>query len=88
MDFDVPDAGHATILPVESTAVTFKLERVLLSGMFRHGPAIMCRILVFATNHQWAPDRLDALTDTQLRAISVHGGFPRRIKGMGTVTDP
>ena len=88
MDFDVPDSGHATMSRVESLAVTFNLERLLLSGMFRHRPATMCRILVFATNHQLAPGGLDAHTDTQLRAISVHGGFPRRIKGLGTVTDP
>jgi len=83
VEFDVPDSGHATTLPVESTAVTLKLERLLRSGILRHARAIMCRILVFTTNNQWAPDRLDALTDTQLRAISMHGGFPRKIKGLG-----
>ena len=46
------------------------------------------RPLANPPNHKWVPDRLDALTDTLLRAISVHGGFPRRIKGLGTVTDP
>ena len=45
VDFDVPDAAHATILPVESTAVTLKFERVLVSGMLRYGPAIMRQIL-------------------------------------------
>ncbi len=35
VDFDVPDAAHATILPVESSAVTFELERVFLSGKLR-----------------------------------------------------
>ena len=64
LDYGEPGAAHATIFPVDSPGLALKFERVLLSGMFRHGPAIMCRILVFATNHQWAPDRLDALTDT------------------------
>ena len=71
--------------PVETLTVTLKLQWVLLSGMLRHGPAIMCRILVFVTNRQWAPDWLDALTVAQFRAIPVHGGFPRTSKDPGRV---
>ena len=51
LDYDASDAAHTTMALVESLAVLLKLVRVLLSGMLRHGPAIMCRMLVFTTNH-------------------------------------
>ena len=63
MDYDVPDARHATIFPVEPLAVTLKFERVLLSGMLRYGPAIMCRILVLCSRTTSGP--LTGLTPLQ-----------------------
>ena len=45
--------------------------------MLRHGPAILCRTIpVLATDHREPPRGLTTFTVTQLRAISVHGGFP------------
>ncbi len=69
--------------------MTLKLERVFLqrNAPIRSSDHVPIPGTLLPTAGG-SPTGLTPLQSPELRAISVHGGFPRTIKGLGTVPDP